>query len=326
MLSFYTRQNGKLTLSERDAASHEVGDIVWADILDITPDEERLIEKIFGIDVPTREEMAQIELSSRLYVDDDAIFATATMISNSGTVDMERHPVTFVLVNNSLLTLRYSDPTSFRLFTNRVHKIPAGDTTAHKIFTLLLETIIDRHAEILNQTGHRFDDMTRKLFFTVEQEKDTVKKNDLEETMRLIGVNGDLVSKSVESLLSFSRLIGFLKQQPVYRSAPEDVAKLDAVSIDIAGLIDHASFLSNKVNFLLDTTLGMLSIQQNAIIKIFSVAAVIFLPPTLVASIYGMNFTFMPELHMRYGYPMALAFMVLSAIIPYAFFRRKGWL
>lgn len=326
MLAFYVSDNGVLVEKEKSDIDRHGYPVVWVDILDITVDEEQLIEQMFGIDVPTREEMALVELSSRLYVDGNAIFATATMLSNTGTADIEQNPVTFVLTKGSLLTLRYSDPTSFRLFTSRLGNVVGPHVNGPGVLCMLLETITDRLAEILTQTGHRLDGMTKSLFFDVTEESQKAKQRDLEELMRLIGVNGDLTSKVAESLHSFARMIGFLRQLPIYSAQPEQQAKLTALAADVTALVEHINFLSNKVAFLLDATLGMLSIQQNAIIKIFSVAAVIFLPPTLVASIYGMNFDVMPELHTRFGYPLALLCMVVSAIVPYAFFRRKGWL
>ncbi len=326
MLAFYVSDNGVLVEKEKSDIDRHGYPVVWVDILDITVDEEQLIEQMFGIDVPTREEMALVELSSRLYVDGNAIFATATMLSNTGTADIDQNPVTFVLTKGSLLTLRYSDPTSFRLFTSRLGNVVGPHVNGPGVLCMLLETITDRLAEILTQTGHRLDGMTKSLFFDVTEESQKAKQRDLEELMRLIGVNGDLTSKVAESLHSFARMIGFLRQLPIYSAQPEQQAKLTALAADVTALVEHVNFLSNKVAFLLDATLGMLSIQQNAIIKIFSVAAVIFLPPTLVASIYGMNFDVMPELHTRFGYPLALLCMVVSAIVPYAFFRRKGWL
>ncbi len=326
MLAFYVSENGVLVEKEKSDIDRHGYPVIWVDILDITVDEEQLIEQMFGIDVPTREEMALVELSSRLYIEGNAVFATATMLSNTGTADIEQNPVTFVLTKGSLLTLRYSDPTSFRLFTSRLGNIVGDHADGAGVLCMLLETITDRLAEILTQTGHRLDSMTKSLFFDVTEETQKAKQRDLEELMRLIGVNGDLTSKVAESLHSFARMIGFLRQLPLYSAQAEQQAKLTALAADITALVEHVNFLSNKVAFLLDATLGMLSIQQNAIIKIFSVAAVIFLPPTLVASIYGMNFDFMPELHARFGYPLALLCMVVSAIVPYAFFRRKGWL
>ena len=150
---------------------------------------------------------------------------------------------------------------------------------------------------------------------------------DYQEILKRIGRKGDLNSKSRESLVSIGRLLSFVTQKLDSRPVdPQVKAQLATIAHDAHALTDHASFLSNKINFLLDATLGMINIEQNAIIKIFSVAAVVFLPPTLIASIYGMNFRLMPELGWHLGYPLALVLMVISAILPWWYFKRRGWL
>jgi magnesium transporter len=142
-----------------------------------------------------------------------------------------------------------------------------------------------------------------------------------------IGRKGDLTSHIRDSLVTLERLVGFLGHVAMQRKSGKDLReRLKTLSRDVRSLTDHSSFLSQKITFLLDATLGMINIEQNAIIKIFSVAAVVFLPPTLIASIYGMNFEEMPELDWLFGYPFAIALMILSAILPYLFFKRRGWL
>ncbi len=145
--------------------------------------------------------------------------------------------------------------------------------------------------------------------------------------LKAIGRKEDIASSIRDSLISLQRLAGFLAHVSTQTRMSKDIrARIKTLSRDVLSLADHATFLSQKINFLLDATLGMISIEQNAIIKIFSVAAVIFLPPTLVASIYGMNFDIIPELKWELGYPFAIAMMVLSAILPFWYFRRRGWL
>jgi magnesium transporter len=149
---------------------------------------------------------------------------------------------------------------------------------------------------------------------------------DFQKILSRLGRAGDLASKVRESLVSLGRLLAFAIQGTQARGRKTGSARLKTIGRDVASLSDYAAFLNNKVGFLLDATLGMINIEQNAIIKIFSVAAVVFLPPTLIASIYGMNFAHMPELGWPLGYPLALALMVVSAILPYLYFKRRGWL
>ena len=144
--------------------------------------------------------------------------------------------------------------------------------------------------------------------------------------MERIGRDGDLTSKSRESLVTLGRQLTFIQQLRAAQMSNELRARFRSLSRDVLALSDHASFLANKSSFMLQATLGLINIEQNNIIKIFSVVAAVLLPPTLIASIYGMNFRFMPELEWPLGYPLALAAIVVSAVLPYWFFRRRGWL
>jgi magnesium transporter len=190
----------------------------------------------------------------------------------------------------------------------------------------LLEAFIDRFADILERVSLDLDQTSRTIFDTRPGRPGG--ERDLQAVLKTLARNDDLASTSRESLLSISRVLSFLGV--VADSWPKKEAKdlkirLKTASRDIASLAEHAGFETNKINFLLNATLGMINIEQNRIIKLFSVAAVVFLPPTLVASLYGMNFRHMPELDWTYGYPMAIGAMILSAVVPYLFFKAKGW-
>ena len=186
----------------------------------------------------------------------------------------------------------------------------------------MLEAIVDRLADILEHAGRGIDDISRSIF-----RRDAGSTRDFQTILEQIGRKGDLTSNMRDSLLTLERLVGFLSHASLQRKSAKDVRdRIKTLSRDIRSLLDHASFLSQKITFLLDATLGMINIEQNATIKIFSIAAVIFMPPTVIASIYGMNFKYMPELDWSLGYPAAIALMVISAIMPYAYFKRKGWL
>jgi magnesium transporter len=192
----------------------------------------------------------------------------------------------------------------------------------------LLEAVVDRAADHLESVALVIDKTSHEVFHTEPARRP--RGRDFQELLRRIGEEGDFNSKLRESLVSLLRLAAFLSSvldsADPKRSTREVKAHLKTLQRDIQSLTDHSTFISGKINFLLDAILGMISIEQNAIIKIFSVVAVIFLPPTLVASIYGMNFRFMPELAWPYGYPFAIGLMLLSALVPVIYFRRKGWL
>lgn len=300
--------------------------IVWTDLHSPSAEEQAAVEAWLGSEIPTREEMEEIEISSRLYVEDGAYFMTATLPSHSETDEPLMAPVTFVLSGRRLVTIRYHEPRPFRSFPQRAEKAAIGCTGGDTILMALLEAIVDRLADILERASRDVDEISRGIF-RAEQRKASERNRNFQDLLREIGRKEDLVANMRDSLLTLQRLSGFLATAAAQTKLGKDVrARVKTLSRDVVSLADHATFLSQKINFLLDATLGMINIEQNGIIKIFSVAAVVFLPPTLVASIYGMNFTMMPELQWHLGYPFALALMVVSAIVPFWFFRRRGWL
>lgn len=302
---------------------------VWIDLNNPKRLEEQLVEKGLAIDIPTREELAEIEVSSRLYQEDGAAFMTATLIKRGADDDRpESAAVTFILKGNQLITVRYAEPRAFPIFMRRMEKPGQCPGDGESIFLSLLETIVDRAADHLELVGRIIDDTSRDVF---ERSKGRRQKTrPFEDLLIQVGEEGDFTSKMRESLVSIGRLAAFyaalLDQKRQTKAVKENRVRIKTLQRDIQSLTDHSSFLSAKISFLLDAVLGMISIEQNGIIKIFSVAAVVFLPPTLVASIYGMNFQVMPELALSWGYPFALLMMVVSAIVPYFYFRAKGWL
>jgi len=298
---------------------------VWLDLAHPTREEERLVEAYLGLEVPTREDMLEIEASSRVYREGDALFMTAILLSKTDTASPEATPVSFILANGSLVTIRYSEPRSVQTFIARCQRAAGGYHSGETAMVGLLEAIVDRTADILESVGLGMEALTREVL--EHQSRKPGRGREFREILQNIGQRADLNGKARESLVSLGRILTFLTQGLSTNEHPKELrGRLKTLGRDISSLTDHASFLSNKSNFLLDATLGMINIEQNAIIKIFSVAAVVFLPPTLIASIYGMNFDFIPELGWPYGYPFALALMVVSAVIPYWFFKRRGWL
>lgn len=304
---------------------------VWVDILRPDRDEEAAVERALGIDVPTIEEMSEIEVSSRLYAEDGAAFMTAMMLSHTDGDNVILSPITFILKGEQLITVRYAEPRSIDAFVARCQK--AASYSADGLVTGLLEGLIERIGDVLERTGHELDDLSDTIFVLNVPAPDGQKKaakpkpRNFQSVLEQIGRKGDLLSKVRESLVSFQRLLAFGAEIAASRKPGKEYeGRIRTLSRDVQSLSDHSTFLTQKINFLLDATLGMINIEQTGIIKIFSVAAVVFLPPTLIASIYGMNFTHMPELSWPFGYPMAIGLMILSAIVPYQFFKWRGWL
>ena len=300
--------------------------VVWADLLNPTKEEEATIEQLIGIGIPTREEMEEIEISSRLYVENGAYVMTATLPAQADGDRPIMSPVTFVLAGNRLITVRYHEPRAFQTFPLRAEKADIGCTSGETILIALLEAIVDRLADVLERASSEVVRISHDIFHPAEK-KASKRDRDFRLILRRIGAKEDLVSKIQDSLLTLQRMSGFLANATSQNKNGKDVrTRVKTLSRDVVSLSDHASFQTQKITFLLDATLGMVNIEQNSIIKIVSVAAVVFLPPTLVASIYGMNFDLMPELKWMLGYPFAISLMVISAVLPFWFFRRKGWL
>lgn len=318
MITVYTPANERLESGGAETLSAAT---VWVDLLEPTPEEEKTIERVLGIGLPTREEMQEIEASSRLYKEDGAVFVTAPVVTNADSQDPRSTAITFILTPRCTVTVRYGNPQSFTTFANRAVRQRGVALTAEAVMLGLLETIIDRLADVLERIGFDLDAVSHQIFRTAPSERP-----DFNEVLRAIGRHGDLTSKVRDSLLGIGRIATFLGQEGQDMPRKEGRQRLKTLGMDIRSLTEHAAFLSGKINFLQDATLGMISIQQNNTIKIFSVVAVIFLPPTLIASIYGMNFQLMPELGWPWGYPLALVLMVVSAVMPYLYFKRRGWL
>jgi magnesium transporter len=323
MINAYATERGRL--QPVPDLEHDLRGIVWIDLLNPTEEEDALLERAVGVGIPTREEMEEIEVSSRLYYEEGAAFMTATLPAQADRDDPEMAPVTFVLTGTRLVTVRYHDPRAFQTFRQRALKVPMGATTGYGALVALLEVVVDRLADVLERAGRDVEVISRGIFQLNGGR--SRKSRDFQRWLEAIGRKGDLNSKIRDSLLTLERLGGFLGQVTSEGSDdPQMRARLRTLARDVQSLTDHSSFLSQKVTFLLDATLGMINIEQNAIIKIFSVAAVVFLPPTLIASIYGMNFEHMPELDWFLGYPFALGLMAVSAVLPYLYFKWRGWL
>lgn len=308
--------------------------MVWFDLDHPTSAEDEWLEDKLGIELPTREDMKGIEPSSRLYREKGATYMTANLLWKADSDLPETTQVAFILVQGKLVTIRYAEPKPFTAFQLYAARNATVCSSGAATLLGLLEAIIDRTAEILEKTSVEVEHISQKIAARRLQSTGKQRKNrneaDLEHHLAAIVACQNLSAKTRDSLMSLGRVVGFLplarefdKSCEGFEDLRENIVTLEH---DVQGLIDHTTFLNGTLNFLLDAALGLINIEQNAIIKIFSIAAVVFLPPTLVASIYGMNFQDMPELTWHLGYPMALGLMVLAGVGPYWFFKRKGWL
>jgi len=325
MLAIYRVEGNRIMRSELAPGESVPDGAMWLDLKEPTPAEVKAVETALDLEVPTPDEMKEIEASSRLRVEEGAMMMTAMVLAQSETERPICSAVTFMLSRGRLVTLRYADPLPFRMFSARVPQRPQTFAKGEDVLLGLLDAIIDRTADILERIGDEVNNLSSQVFGHGAEEVSNGSR-DLKQLLRRVGHQGDLISKGRESLVSIGRMLSFLAQR--MGAALPNVLRghVETLTHDAASLSDHATFLSNKVNFLLEATLGLINVEQNNIIKIFSVAAVALMPPTLIASIYGMNFHRMPELNWPYGYPLAILVMILSAILPYLYFKGKGWL
>ncbi|WP_027570964.1 magnesium transporter CorA family protein [Bradyrhizobium sp. WSM1743] len=298
---------------------------VWIDLVNPSAAEDKAVERLAGIAIPTREDMQEIEISSRLYMENGARYMTATLMCHSDT-DMPRTTaVTFILGDHRLVTVRYDLPKPFALVEAKLARSCTPSITGEMVLMELLDAVIDRCADILERCGTEIDQVSHDIFEPESERHGQAKR--YSQILISIGRKGDLTSKVRESLVSIGRVVTFLSAVVEGVKWSKDMREqLKTMQRDVASLTDHASYLSNKITFVLDAMLGVVNLEQNNIIKLFSVMAVVLMPPTLIASVYGMNFKVMPELEWVHGYPMALVMMLVAAIVPYWIFKWKKWL
>ena len=324
MLNIYVPQpHGLAQAAAKDAPIPDSA--VWIDLLEPTIAEEKSIEAHLGIEIPTREEMKEIEASNRLYEENGALYMTITVAAKLDTNYPVSSAVTFILNRGKLVTNRYVDIKPFRHFASYAQTHPAACQNGVAILAGIVEAITERIADILERVGGDLDALSSNIF--ARNGSATPTSRNLRSMIERIGFSGDWNSKARESLVSLSRLLVFVQQANIPDLTQEQRSRFRSISRDVVSMSDHASFLGSKFSFLLEATLGLISVEQNNIIKIFSVAAVLFLPPTLIASIYGMNFQLLPQIPGQYGnFFFSIGLMLASMGVTYALFKKKGWL
>lgn len=324
MITLYDATGNRL--NKREGVADLAPSTVWIDLLNPTEAEETDIEKALALDVPTRAEMREIEASNRFYSESGAHFMTAFIVYvGADKENVATSNITFILAQNRLITVRYGEPKAFTLYAERACRGLESCVSGPQVLAGVLETIIQRQADLIEKLQDGVETLAPQIFG--QRSADRSQGRRLEVMLRSVGKQGDTTSRLLESATSIHRALTYFAS--VARERKEDaklLERIDTCDRDILSLAEQLRFVSSRSSFLLDATLGMISTEQNQIIKLFSVMAVMLMPPTLVASIYGMNFEFMPETKWEYGYPLALLAMVISAVIPFLYFRRKGWL
>jgi magnesium transporter len=323
MLKAYQQQNGGLKGVIVDEHDDIPPGALWLDLFNPTLDERRKVDRILGNELPTRADMEEIEISSRIYQEGDALFMTAMVLAQMDSDVPNADAVTFVLTNERLVTIRYIDPQPFRTYALRCERSLINASRPDMVLMQLLDAIVDRMADILEKTGGDVEVVAVEIFSPGVYAMGT---RDFQAVLRRLGQKHGLTSKMRESLLTIARVLTFLTQAIDNKQHKEVRAHVKTLVRDVQSLQDHSTFVAGKLSYLQDATLGLINNEQNNIIKIMSVAAIVFLPPTLFASIWGMNFRYMPELDEAWGYPAALAVIVVAGLLPYFYFKRRGWL
>ena len=321
MLFAYRNDHGKLAQLDPDEPLHQA---IWIDLCKPTPEEEIRCASLVP-EIPTLEDMEEIEISSRLYREAGFDYMTVMVPGLPDGQTPITGPVTFILGPQRLLTVRHHTPRPFETYAKRADKVGLGCERAERVFLGLAEEIIGRLADLMEGGGKALDQVTRQVFSPSGPAGPSNAL--LQSALETAGRQGDLVSHCRLSLLTLERALGFFLLTLEERGVAEAIRpSVSGLLRDINSLEIHGDYLSNRVAQATDATLGMINLAQNTTVRIVSVVAVLFLPPTLIASIYGMNFRLMPELAFALGYPMALALMVASAAGTYLFFKWKNWL
>ncbi len=289
-----------------------LSNFVWIDLNNVAPETESELEQFLKIYIQEEEEIEEIEMSSRYIETEDTMVANSNFLLDS----YEKEPVSFILKNGILVSVR--DNSNLKSFNETVKKMfanPRNYPTGYHIFVALMETRVEYDADMIEDATRDITKLSKSMTVAEDVDEDVLLaiKNMQERVMHLR-----------ENIIDKQRVVSNVLKSAL---VPEDLKpRLSMVIKDINSLIEHTKFGFDRLDYLQDTFLGLVNIEQNKIIKIFTVVSVIFLPPTLIASMYGMNFDFMPELHWRFGYLFSIILMIVASGLTLLFFKKKNWL
>lgn len=310
---FYKDDNEKIRVARSINALKDLDkhDIVWIDLLDVSDKTEDTLEGFLKIDIQEDEEMEEIEMSSRYIQTDDSIVANSNFLKDDYSVE----PVNFIIKNNILVTTRDNELGSFNETMKKMFVNARNFPNGYHVMVALMETRVEKDADMIEDTTDLITNLSSKINAKEEMDEEVlIQIKDLQEKVTLIRQN----------VMDKQRVISNLLKCDFF--PPELQPRLTMVIKDINSLLDYTRFGFDRLDYLQDTFLGLVNIEQNNIIKIFTVVNIVFLPPTLIASMYGMNFDFMPELHWHYGYLWAIGLMIVFTLAVLLFFRLKKWL
>ena len=317
MINCFIKKGNRLNVIEGLNAfenNEDRNNVIWVDMVTPTYEEIKAVENTFDIHFPTKQESEEIELSSRYWEEDNRIEINSYfLINDNGSAFNET--VSFILQGKLLISIRYKDLASFSAFTKRLLTSPKEFRNGYSIFCQIIDIRIDADADTIENLSKEITKIRKHVF--------TDYSNDDEEILEKISTFEDLNMKIRENLTDKQRILSSLLKCEKYADEKNEIP---IMLKDIRSLIDHTNFNFERLDYLQNIFIGVLSIEQNKVIKIFTIVNVVFLPPTLIASVYGMNFSFMPELNWQYGYLVSIGLMVLSSVTPIVIFKKKGWI
>ncbi len=296
-----------------------LGEVAWIDLLDPTREEVERVRHATGLRVPTNDEVSEIQSSSRLAMEEGAYYLTTPLLVGSDERNLKLAPAGFVLSARVLITVHFTGIDT--LDDARVVCVKDCATTAEESFLRILEAVVDRAADALERAGSECDALSHAVFHG-----HNAKSAGSRAALRKIGHIAHQASYTRDELLGIARIVGFVRQSELPEVLLANAPRMRAIGTDIGSLTEYETRLSAKVQFALDATLGFINIEQNEIVKTLTIASVVGIPPVLVAGIYGMNFKEMPELEWSLGYPMAIALIVVTALLPLIWFKKRGWM
>ncbi len=331
MLTLYSSRTGQGEHPSDLAGGSLPPGTLWLDLIRPEPEEIAFVRRTTGLEVPSFEALSEIESSSRLRARNGALYLSAPLIHRSDADQPLTTPVGFVLSPKQLVTVRFEELTPFTNFITRELAADSEELSSAAVLIELLDAIADRLADILEQTAAELDSLSHRLFREpvtqpLQRHRPPARESaDLRLILRRVGHSGDLASKIRDSLHGIGRIVPFLSNTAAAWLPDEVKRRLDTLRQDVVSLSDYDAHLVDSVQLLLDATLGLINVEQNNIIKVLTIVSVVGIPPTLIASIYGMNFKGMPELGWAWGYPYGLAVIALSAILPLLWLKWRGW-
>ncbi|SDK43688.1 CorA family divalent cation transporter [Aliiruegeria lutimaris] len=305
-----------------DSPSEGLDEAIWIDLFVPTPEQAASVEAL-GISVPAQEDMEELQLSSRLYRIDATKYMTVVLPGLTTDGRRLSRPLCLVLAPKRLVTVRYHEPEALSVFPERAARSGAGCASPLRLCLGLIEEMVDELSDTMEEIGRSLDSVSGEVFDGGRQNRSAT----LQRALEVAGRFGVRIAAVRQSLLTLARALNYLEQFPVESENAKEISRLMAGHVrDVAALEEHADYLSARASVVTDATLGMIDLEQNKSVSMLSALVALFAPAMLIASIYGMNFEWMPELDSKWGFAVALGSMVVSGLATYLFFRKRGWM